>query len=108
LKGSKLYFIAFLLLLDNSLKTRQNLTDKLCIFSTAQGKDKGNINVILNYEKESDCTRVVIHKNEFSFHLSSTFNSSGVVIHGPTCILAFNSLLHLMWLKIEFLIYTED
>lgn len=56
LKGSKFYFMAFLLFLDNSLKTSPNLTDKLCIFSTAQGKDKGNINVSLNYETEWDCT----------------------------------------------------
>lgn len=67
--------MAFLLFfLDNSLKTSPNLTDKLCIFSTAQRKDKGNINVSLNYERELDCTRTVIHKNEFSFHSSSTFS----------------------------------
>lgn len=74
LKGSKFYFMAFLCFLDNSLKTRPNLRDKLCIFSTTQSKDKGNINVSLNYERELDCTRTVIRKKEFSFHLSSTFS----------------------------------
>lgn len=65
-------FPIFFFFLDNSLKTRPNLTDKLCIFSTTQREDKGNINVRLNYERELDCTKTVIHKNEFSFHLSST------------------------------------
>lgn len=72
-KGSKFYFITSqIFFLNNSLKTRPNLTDKLCIFSTTQREDKGNVNVRLNYERELDYTKTVIHKNEFSFHLSST------------------------------------
>jgi len=66
--------MAFLLSLDNSLKPNPTLSDKFCTFSAAQRKDKGNINVSLNYEGELDCTRTVIRKNEFSFHLSSTFS----------------------------------
>lgn len=73
LKGSKNYlWLSYFV--DKSLKASLSLTDKLCIFSTVQSKDKGSINVGLNYERELDCTRIVIHKNEFSFHLSSTFS----------------------------------
>lgn len=67
-KASKDWFIAFLIFFfkDNSLNTSPSLTDRLCAFSKAQGKDKGNVNVRLNDERELGCTRAVIHKNELS------------------------------------------